>query len=314
MTNRRTFLKSSSALTAGILASGYSWATASYKPAYTMSLKAGNIGVNMPFLDLIEKASAAGFNAISPDGNYLAKLQEEEMNALLEKMSALNMSWGAGGVGVQFRNDEATFKADLEKLPKVAKAYQKAGVTRIGTWIMPTHPSLSYIPNLHQHQERLSKIATILEEHELMLGLEYVAPKTLMSRSRYPFIRTLGELMEMIQEMRAPNVGVILDAFHWYCAEDTPEDLLTLKNSDIVAVDLNDATDGRSRDEQIDGQRQLPLASGLIDLKSFMQALVKIGYDGPMRAEPFNQKLRDMKDEDAIKATYQAMKKAFDLV
>ena len=56
------------------------------------------------------------------------------------------------------------------------------------------------------------------------------------------------------------------------------------------------------------------MATGVIDMQSFMSALVEIGYDGPTRAEPFNQALRDMEDEAALKATYDAMKKAFDLV
>ncbi len=56
------------------------------------------------------------------------------------------------------------------------------------------------------------------------------------------------------------------------------------------------------------------MASGVIDMQSFMDALVEIGYDGPTRAEPFNQPLRDMDDEAALKATSEAMKKAFSLV
>jgi sugar phosphate isomerase/epimerase len=49
-------------------------------------------------------------------------------------------------------------------------------------------------------------------------------------------------------------------------------------------------------------------------LKSFLAALVQIGYDGPVRAEPFNQALRDMDDQEALQTTYRAMKRAFDLV
>jgi hypothetical protein len=45
-----------------------------------------------------------------------------------------------------------------------------------------------------------------------------------------------------------------------------------------------------------------------------MEALVEIGYDGPVRAEPFNQPLRDMNNDDALEATYKAMSKAFALV
>ena len=55
-------------------------------------------------------------------------------------------------------------------------------------------------------------------------------------------------------------------------------------------------------------------ATGVIDLAAFLGALVKIGYDGPVRAEPFNKKLRAMPNEEAMAATAAAMKKAFALV
>jgi sugar phosphate isomerase/epimerase len=82
----------------------------------------------------------------------------------------------------------------------------------------------------------------------------------------------------------------------------------------VVACDLNDAPAGIDIDQQLDGRRELPAATGVIDLKAFLSALVEIGYDGPIRAEPFNQPLRDMPDEQALAATAAAMKKAFALV
>jgi hypothetical protein len=42
--------------------------------------------------------------------------------------------------------------------------------------------------------------------------------------------------------------------------------------------------------------------------------LVQIGYDGPVRAEPFNKTLNAMDNEPAVAATAAAMKKAFALV
>ena len=42
--------------------------------------------------------------------------------------------------------------------------------------------------------------------------------------------------------------------------------------------------------------------------------LVQIGYDGPIRAEPFNKKLNDMENEAAVKETAEKMKRAFALV
>ena len=42
--------------------------------------------------------------------------------------------------------------------------------------------------------------------------------------------------------------------------------------------------------------------------------LNRLGYDGPVRAEPFNADLRKMPDEEAVAATARAMKKAFALI
>ena len=52
----------------------------------------------------------------------------------------------------------------------------------------------------------------------------------------------------------------------------------------------------------------------MIDLKTFLGALVEIGYDGPIRAEPFNKPLNDLGDQEALSATAKAMRKAFALV
>ena len=52
----------------------------------------------------------------------------------------------------------------------------------------------------------------------------------------------------------------------------------------------------------------------MIDAKGFLGALLEIGYDGPIRAEPFNQRLNDLDDDEASATTASAMKKAFALV
>jgi sugar phosphate isomerase/epimerase len=52
----------------------------------------------------------------------------------------------------------------------------------------------------------------------------------------------------------------------------------------------------------------------VIDLKSFMKALAAMGYDGPVRAEPFNATLRTMPPGESVAAAARAMKKAFALI
>ncbi len=61
-------------------------------------------------------------------------------------------------------------------------------------------------------------------------------------------------------------------------------------------------------------RRELPLATGVIDIKVFLNALVKIGYDGPLRAEPFNQYVNAMDDESACQASIESLRKAMTLI
>ena len=284
------------------------------KRKFKMGINPGAVGVKLDQSQLLDKASEYGFESIVAFSSTLAGWSDGQIDEFVGKMKSKNISWGASGLSMDFRRDKATQRKGLTDLPKHAEALQKAGVTRMSTWIMPTHKELTYLENMKQQGSRLKEAAIILGVYDIKLGLEYVGPKTLMARDKYSFVHSMAECKELISEIGEPNVGVQLDSFHWFCAGETKADLLSLSNEDIVTVDLNDAVSGVSADEQLDGKRELPMASGVIDLQTFMDALVEIGYDGPTRAEPFNQPLRDMDNEAALKATSEAMKKAFSLV
>jgi sugar phosphate isomerase/epimerase len=109
------------------------------------------------------------------------------------------------------------------------------------------------------------------------------------------------------------NIGLQLDTWHWFNAEETEADLLALRSQDVISVDMNDAPAGHTLDTYVDSARELPAATGVIPVQSFLGALVRIGYDGPVQAEPFNAALRTLPIEQACSATAAAMKKAFNL-
>ena len=314
--NRRSFLKKTSAASALAFVpfTGLKAFALKKERKFKMGLNPGAIGVKLDQSQLLDKAAEYGFESITANSGTLAGWSDGQIDEYVAKMKEKGVSWGASGLPMNFRIDEAAHHKGLAELPKHALALQKAGVSRMSTWIMPTNPDLTYLENMKQHGERLGEIATILGHFNIKLGLEYVGPKTLMARDKYSFVHTMAECKELIEATGASNVGVQLDSFHWFCAGETMADLLSLSKDDIVTVDLNDAQAGLTADEQLDQKRELPMATGVIDMQSFMSALVEIGYDGPTRAEPFNQALRDMEDEAALKATYDAMKKAFDLV
>ncbi len=229
-------------------------------------------------------------------------------------MKESKLVWGAAGLPVDIRLEESRYQEQLNRLPELAAGMQACGVTRVGTWVSPQHDQLTYTQNFKRHTQRYRQCAQILADHGQRFGLEYIGPKTLWSASRYPFIHSMNECKELIGAINVDNMGFILDSWHWFTAHETVDDLLTLTNQDVVACDLNDAPVGREIDQQIDSQRELPMATGVIDLKGFLGALVQIGYDGPVRAEPFNARLNALDNEAAVAATATAMKQAFALV
>jgi sugar phosphate isomerase/epimerase len=120
--------------------------------------------------------------------------------------------------------------------------------------------------------------------------------------------------MELAEAIGTGNVGLLLDSWHWYTSHGTLEELLQLSSKDIVHVHVNDAPAGIDVDKQMDNRRQLPVTSGVIDMKRFVNALVTIGYDGPVECEPFDQELREMDDGPAMRKTKNALDRVWALI
>lgn len=280
----------------------------------TIDLCCGRIGVRADQNEVIAAAARHGFESVEPLVGHFAKASPAEIERLRGELQAQHLVWGAAGLPVEFRREDETFRSSLRELTRVCPALKSAGVSRVGTWVSSGSDQLTYVSNFRQHAARLREVAKVLKDHELRLGLEYVGPKTSWTSRRYPFIHTMAEMKELIAEIGLDNVGLVLDSWHWYTAQETISDLQTLSPRQIIAVDLNDAPAGRSVDQQIDNQRELPMATGVIDVGGFLKALHALGCDAPVRAEPFNARLNALPPEQALAATAEAMKKAFALI
>jgi sugar phosphate isomerase/epimerase len=287
-----------------------------YAPATKMriQLDCGSIGVKASLPQAVEYAARFGFEAVTADSAWLASASAAERAQLLERLKQAGLSWGQAGLPVEFRRGEEEFQKGLRELPARARALQEAGASRVTTWISPASDELTYVENFRLHTRRLRAVAAVLADHGCRFGLEYVGPKTSWTARRFPFIHTMREARELIAEIGRPNVGLVLDSWHWYTAGETVDDLRSLSASDVISLDLNDAPAGRARDEQKDLERELPLATGVIPLADFLNTLHALGCDAPARCEPFNTALRAMPPEQALAAAAEAMKKAFALI
>lgn len=314
MTMSRREAMGAMALGIGALA-GVEWTVAAAPPVkLKASLSPGSIGVKARGRQVIDLAIKHRFDAVEANPAYLSELNDTDLKSLQQEMNQANLVFGAAGLPVDFRGEQAKFEADLERLKPLAAGLQRAGVDRVGTWISPSHADLPYEENFKRHADRLRKVAMVLKDHGQRLGLEYVGTPMSRRNRKHPFIYCMKQTRELIETIGTGNVGYVLDSWHWWTAGENEADLLSLKAGQIVSVDLNDAPRGLPVDEQIDGQRELPCATGVIPVATFVGALARLGYDGPARAEPFNKPLNEMEDDAACAATIAALLKALSSV
>jgi sugar phosphate isomerase/epimerase len=313
---RRQFLVASAATGIALSKSGKLLAATTSAPERTFYaiLSLGRLGFKASFPESVELATRHGFEGLDPDAGYLASLNDDALHRLLDDLKNRNLKFGAAGLPVEFRNDPETFNSDLKKLPAKAAVLQRAGIWRVSTWVLPCSDDLTYLQNFRQHAERLRLCAQVLADHGQRLGLEYVSPRTLWRSEKHPFVHTLSEMKELLVAIGTDNLGIQLDSWHWFNAQETQQDLLTLRGQDVITVDLNDAPTGLTLDQYHDDSRELPAATGVIPVKQFLDALLQIGYDGPIQAEPFNAALRAVPVKQACAAASDAMKKAFGLM
>ncbi|WP_194778258.1 sugar phosphate isomerase/epimerase family protein [Pararhodonellum marinum] len=314
---RRKFIRNASFLSLGLASLSFSQSMAKIEAErkFKISLNPGIIGVKANFAQTLDYAIQFGYEAISPfTQEVMDNYSDGQLNAILGKMKSHDITYDSNNIPVEYRQDRTRFDEDFKKLRKFCQTMEKQGATRINTWIISSHPELTYNENMKQHAHRLGECAKVMNDHGIKLGIEYLGTRPMLVAARYPFISSMKEGKELIGEIGQSNVGFVLDSFHWYCADETIADIHTLKPEDIVVVDINDARAGFTRETQVDGKRELPMATGVIHIKEFLQGLLDIGYDGPLRTEPFNQPLNDLDNEEALEVNMAAIRKALETV
>jgi sugar phosphate isomerase/epimerase len=262
--------------------------------------------------DGIAAAKRGGFEGLEVQIAQLANLIDERGTSYVKGMFAdAGIKPAAFGLPTDWRNTDQKWRSDLPHLSRFAKAAASIGIRRTFTWIMPCSNDRPMEENRKFHIERFKPIARTLGEYNVHLGLEFIGPKTLRENQKYPFIYKMSDMLEMGREI-GPNVGILLDCWHWYTSGGTIAELEKLRPEQVVYVHVNDAPAGVAVDQQIDNVRDLPGATGVIDISGFLKALKQIGYDGPVTPEPFKKELGDLaSDEARLKTVGAAMEKTF---
>lgn len=233
---------------------------------------------------------------------YIESSAQEVMENGVETVKALLAKYGMqiSGSALPFHPtqlDEEGFKTAMEAFPAQAKALSDVGCKRCIIWIFSASDTLTKEENYALHVERLSAVAKVLKENDMRLGLEFLGPYPMRKDAKHVFLYTAEEMLALAKDC-GDNVGLLFDVYHWYTGannKDVFEHIGDERN--IVCVHVNDSAEG-DRLEQPDFPRRLPGETGMVDIDFAMQELRKMGYTGPVVAEPFSQKLFEMKTDD----------------
>lgn len=204
---------------------------------------------------------------------------------------------------VQFRQDEAEWRKGLDALPAYAALAQSLGCDRTFTYLIPADTERPFAENFRFHLNRLRPAAQILYDYGCRFGLEFVGPSTSRTGKPYSYIHTLEGARALAAALGTPNVGILLDIWHLHTSYGRNADILELEGHEVIYVHVNDAPAGVATDALIDNVRTLPGETGVLEIAGFLDALSQIGYDGPITAEPFSQRVRDMELEAAVAET-----------
>ncbi|MHC4356655.1 MAG: sugar phosphate isomerase/epimerase family protein, partial [Planctomycetota bacterium] len=252
--SRRTFCRSAIAAAAAIQFAGPAAEASRTRGTvkFYKNLGGGHIGVEASQRRALEYAIKYGFDSITPNLGEFENKSAAEIRDWVATMNEKGIRYGSSGLPVEFRRDEERFKSDLARLPKRAQVLTQMGVTRAATWITPGHRQLTYLQHFEMLKRRFRKVAKVLKDNGVSLGLEFVGPRTSRARSRFPFICTQIGMMELVDAIGTGNVGLLLDSWHWYTSHGTVEELLQLSAKDVVHVHVNDAPAGIDVDRQVD--------------------------------------------------------------
>jgi len=214
-----------------------------------------------------------------------------------------------------FDGDQPSFQAALVQLAEDAAFTAAIGCRKM----MVVVPPATTRPREDQRalaRERLAAVAEVLQRSNIRLGLEFLGPLYMRSARPggppvNPFIWTLPDTLALAKDS-GPNVGVILDVWHWHHSHGTIADILSADASRIVHIHVSDAKDMPAEDVR-DNQRLMP-GEGIIDLVGFFGALKRIGYAGGVSPEPLGRVTPEMSPADAarlgLQTTVAVMKKA----
>ena len=126
------------------------------------------------------------------------------------------------------------------------------------------------------------------------------------------FCNCLDTALTLVEQCGEPNLGVCLDAFHFYKGPSKSEDLERLTPANVLHVQVCDVA-GVPRELMTDADRVMP-GDGDFRLEALIARLRTIGYSGAVSLELLNPMLWQMNAVQIVETGMRALERQFALV
>jgi len=142
----------------------------------------------------------------------------------------------------------------------------------------PLPPGMSRSGVIEESTRVLGEIGGIAERRGVGLAFEFLGQSDCS-------VQTLALADEIVRKVGQPNVGLVIDSFHFYAGGSAIESIDALDPARLFIFHINDAED-LPRERLEDRHRLLP-GLGILPLKEIVAALRRIGYDRVASVEIF---------------------------
>jgi 2-keto-myo-inositol isomerase len=232
-------------------------------------------------VDDIRVASAAGFDYLEI---WAAKLRKyfnyggttAQLKRLFEDSGLPPYSINSIE-SITFRDEagRTRLEAECDELCRVAA---EIGCPYIVVVPSPLPPGRSREQVIDESINVLETLGRTADDHGVALAFEFLGQQDCS-------VTTLELADEIVRRLARPNVGLVLDSFHFYAGASSLDSLHALDPERLFIFHINDAED-LPRAELEDRHRLLP-GLGILPLREIVGGLRRIGYDRVASVEIF---------------------------
>ena len=228
----------------------------------------------------IQAASAAGFDLIEI---WAAKLREflktksvADLKKLLEENNLQPYSINSiEHITFRTNDDYEKIKAETEELSQIAGELDCPFIVVV-PGKLPENATEAEI--IGESVRVLNELADIADKHQVGLAFEFLGQTDCS-------VQTLDLCNEIVEKVNRPNVGNVIDTFHFYAGNSSFEAIERMKPEKLFIFHINDAED-LPKEQLTDAHRLYP-GTGILPIGEIKRRFDKIGYDRMVSIEIF---------------------------